>query len=268
MKPSPFFPPSQSPGYSYSPKHQRNPNPFASVPALKHQSPTPGSFSSRSSDQAFQLKLDIARAAAALERKTQVSSPALQPPEPDYRSAIKDAEQMRREEMKLRNMEAVRMQIAEKDRQKALQTQIRQAERARLEAQQRALEEDWAQQRSLRLQQASSYRDALDLQRQVKKVADRKEEVASPLPADLNTLVFDLKEFQSPVYTRKRPRQVATDPLTFYSPQVPRVISQVNVRATGDLASYGRLAMLSPLREPVNDKHAGLGYHDTRGLIQ
>jgi hypothetical protein len=238
------------------------------VPALKHQSPTPGSFSSRSSDQAFQLKQNIARAAAALERKTQIYSPALQPPEPDYRSAIKDAEQMRREEMKVRNMEAIRMQIAEKDRQKALQTQIRFAERARQEAQQRALEDDWARQRSQRLQQASSYKGALDLQRQVKKVAERKEEVESPLPANLNMLAFDLEEFQTPVYTRKRPRQVATDPLTFYSPQIPRVISQVNVRTSGDLASYGRLAMLSPLREPVNDKHAGLGYHDTRGLIQ
>lgn len=272
MKPSPFFPPSQSPVYSFTPHHPRNPNPFASVPGSKGLSPTPGSFSSRSSDQVLKLKQDIAKAAAAIERKTQVISP---PPdirqyEQDYRTAIRDAEEMRREEMKARNQEAIRVQIAEKAQLKAAHVQIRQAEKARLEAQQRELEEDWERQRSFRLQQASSYKDALDLQRQVKKVAERKADVDIPLPANLNLLAFDLPEFQSPVYTRKRPRQVSTDPLTFHSPQLVRVASQIHLRGSGngDLAGYGRLALLSPLREPVNDKHAGLGYHDTRGLIQ
>jgi len=272
MKQSPFLPPSQSPAYSFTPRQPRNPNPFSSVPGSKSPSPASASFSARSSDQVFKLKQDIAKAAAAIERKTQVISPTsvLRPPEPDYRSAIRDAEEMRREEMKVRNQEAIRVQIAEKMQLKAAHTQIRQAEKARLEAQQKSLEEDQERQRSYRLQQASSYKDALDLQRQVKIVVDRKEDVATPLPANLNLLAFDLPEFQSPVYTRKRPRQVSTDPLTFHSPQITRVASQIQLRGAGngDLANYGRLALLSPLREPVNDKHAGLGYHDTRGLIQ
>lgn len=271
MKPSPFLPASQSPSYSYTPRIRRNQNPFTEVSSRGDASPPSFTYSTRSSDEIQKLREDIAKAAAALERKKKVVSTTSNytSNEADYRASLQAAEDQRRQEMVARNYEAIRVQIGERERQKAVQAQMRQSERIQLEAHQRAVEEDWERQQLHRRQQASSYKEALDLQRQVRKVAQQEDNEDKQLPGNLNLLAFELPEFQSPVYTIKRPKQVATDPLTFHSPQMTRSSSNAYTKKnSGDLATYGRLTLLSPLREPVNNKHAGLSYHDTRRLIQ
>ena len=236
----------------------------------------------------MRLKQELADAAMMLEAKARMqrieaSQQRMSTPS-DYRAEKNELEKRRKVALQRRNNEALFLQMQEKRKQAELIELARLQEHEQLEANRRLYELEQEQARYQSLARVSEYRSALDLQRQVKLVTVNSGQLpASPkLPQDLNQLVFEFPEFQNPVFTYQHPKPVMTDPITFNPARSPRLRdrSESDLQVVGKeerfkkggkgkISEYGQMSLRrSPFQEPVHDKHSGVLYRDTRGLIR
>ena len=251
-------------------------------PAEEASSPGSDAESRKSFNRAITLRREIREKAAVFDQqaKSRESGERLQHTgiSPDFRSGFSDPQ--RKESIRKLNYDTVQFQLEEKRSRQHLLDQQRKLDRLALENQQKLLDLQQAHQRSQHLAQVSDYRDALDLQRQVKKVAQTGDK-GGVLPDNLNMLGYELPEFRGQMYTIHRPKVVPTDPITFLSPRYIAPIVRMNSdprlslgegtkrSPLGGLADYGQMTMRpSIFRDPVCHRHAGLNYRDTRSLIQ
>ena len=219
-------------------------------------------------DKAERIRQEIHAKAYQISRNSKVASPDLEVKAShffDSRAATKMKEQERKAALQVRNHGALQVQLAEKQRKLATLEEERQREKANLALHSQFLDMEENRQKAIQQAKIAAYRQSLDLQLSLKKVAlnrDNSSEGNSNLPSNLNLLAFELPELKNPPpFTYQRPKVVPTDPITFHTPR--------RVDWPKKVADYGKMSLVSsPFSEPVINKHSGVAYRDTRDLLQ